>query len=183
MTAAGEGSCLAVLAGAGVDAGLVAYEMAVLVKRVGEHLGVSPRPVAVVRRSGVTPVPPARPPVAGPGRRAGRPPVRADRRPDPAGRRAVRPARAGLRGARRRAGHLRARARAADVLRLCRLPTPVADLASDLDLPLGVVRILLSDLRERGLVTIHRPVPGPADRPAAPEGGRRWPTQALTRPG
>ena len=45
VTAAGEGSCLAVLAGAGVDAGLVAYEMAVLVQRVGEHLGVSPRPV------------------------------------------------------------------------------------------------------------------------------------------
>jgi predicted regulator of Ras-like GTPase activity (Roadblock/LC7/MglB family) len=45
VTAAGEGSCLAVLAGAGVDAGLVAYEMTVLVKRVGEHLAVSPRPM------------------------------------------------------------------------------------------------------------------------------------------
>ena len=44
VTAAGEGSCLAVLAGANVDAGLVAYEMTVLVKRVGEHLGVNPRP-------------------------------------------------------------------------------------------------------------------------------------------
>ncbi|HUZ24095.1 MAG TPA: roadblock/LC7 domain-containing protein [Streptosporangiaceae bacterium] len=46
VTAAGEGSCLAVLAGANVDAGLVAYEMTVLVKRVGEHLGVGPRPVS-----------------------------------------------------------------------------------------------------------------------------------------
>lgn len=45
------------------------------------------------------------------------------------------------------------------VLARCRVPTPTADLASDLDLPLGVVRILLSDLRERGLVTIHRPAP------------------------
>jgi predicted regulator of Ras-like GTPase activity (Roadblock/LC7/MglB family) len=45
VTAAGEGSCLAVLAGANVDAGLVAYEMTVLVKRVGEHLGVNPRPM------------------------------------------------------------------------------------------------------------------------------------------
>ena len=45
VTAAGEGSCLAVLAGADVDAGLVAYEMTVLVKRVGEHLGVNPRPM------------------------------------------------------------------------------------------------------------------------------------------
>jgi predicted regulator of Ras-like GTPase activity (Roadblock/LC7/MglB family) len=44
VTAAGDGSCLAVLAGSGVDAGLVAYEMTVLVKRVGEHLGVSSRP-------------------------------------------------------------------------------------------------------------------------------------------
>lgn len=42
VTAAGEGSCLAVLATAGADAGLIAYEMAVLVKRVGQHLGVRP---------------------------------------------------------------------------------------------------------------------------------------------
>ena len=46
VMAAGEGSCLAVLAGAGVDAGMVAYEMAILVRRVGEHMGVSPRPVS-----------------------------------------------------------------------------------------------------------------------------------------
>ena len=45
VTAAGEGSCLAVLTAAEADAGLVAYEMAVLVKRVGKHLAVAPRPV------------------------------------------------------------------------------------------------------------------------------------------
>ena len=45
VTAAGHGSCLAVLADADCDAGLVAYEMAVLVKRVGQHLGVPSRPV------------------------------------------------------------------------------------------------------------------------------------------
>jgi len=44
VTAAGEGSCLAVLACAAADAGLIAYEMAVLVKRVGQHLGVRQRP-------------------------------------------------------------------------------------------------------------------------------------------
>lgn len=47
VTAAGEGSCLAVLAAADADAGLIAYEMAVLVKRVGQHLGVRPRPAQV----------------------------------------------------------------------------------------------------------------------------------------
>jgi predicted regulator of Ras-like GTPase activity (Roadblock/LC7/MglB family) len=45
VTAAGQGSCLAVLAAPDCDAGLVAYEMAVLVKRVGQHLAVPSRPV------------------------------------------------------------------------------------------------------------------------------------------
>jgi predicted regulator of Ras-like GTPase activity (Roadblock/LC7/MglB family) len=44
VTAAGEGSCLAVLSPAAADAGLIAYEMAILVKRVGPHLAVDPRP-------------------------------------------------------------------------------------------------------------------------------------------
>ncbi|MFG2307995.1 roadblock/LC7 domain-containing protein [Streptomyces sp. NPDC048566] len=43
VAAAGEGSCLAVLTSATADIGLVAYEMAVLVKRVGEHLDTPPR--------------------------------------------------------------------------------------------------------------------------------------------
>lgn len=43
VTAAGEGSCLAVLASAGADAGLIAYEMALLVKRAGPHLEARPR--------------------------------------------------------------------------------------------------------------------------------------------
>ena len=45
------------------------------------------------------------------------------------------------------------------VLQLARVPTTVADIASDVDLPLGVVRILLADLRELGLVAIRAPVP------------------------
>jgi hypothetical protein len=44
------------------------------------------------------------------------------------------------------------------VLRLARVATTVADIASDVDLPLGVVRILLADLRELGLVVIRTPV-------------------------
>jgi hypothetical protein len=47
----------------------------------------------------------------------------------------------------------------ADVLERCRIPVPLVELAADLDLPTGVVRILVSDLRERGLVTIHRAKP------------------------
>ncbi|WP_131737720.1 roadblock/LC7 domain-containing protein [Actinomadura roseirufa] len=43
VTAAGDGTCLAVLSEAEADAGLVAYEMAVLVKRVGQHLQANPR--------------------------------------------------------------------------------------------------------------------------------------------
>jgi hypothetical protein len=45
------------------------------------------------------------------------------------------------------------------VLQLARRPTTVVDIASDVDLPLGVVRILLADLREYGLVVIQAPVP------------------------
>ncbi|MEU6212881.1 roadblock/LC7 domain-containing protein [Streptomyces sp. JL4002] len=43
VAAAGDGSCLAVLSGADADIGLIAYEMARLVKRVGEHLYTPPR--------------------------------------------------------------------------------------------------------------------------------------------
>jgi hypothetical protein len=44
------------------------------------------------------------------------------------------------------------------VLELAQRPTTVADIASDLDLPLGVVRIILADLRDYGLVAIGTPV-------------------------
>nr|WP_206441537.1 roadblock/LC7 domain-containing protein [Streptomyces boncukensis] len=43
VTAAGDGSCLCVLASAEADIGQVAYEMTLLVNRVGEHLGVALR--------------------------------------------------------------------------------------------------------------------------------------------
>jgi predicted regulator of Ras-like GTPase activity (Roadblock/LC7/MglB family) len=43
VMAAGEGSCMAVLAAQGADVGLVAYEMALLVTRVSEHLAVPRR--------------------------------------------------------------------------------------------------------------------------------------------
>ncbi|WP_406206963.1 roadblock/LC7 domain-containing protein [Streptomyces sp. NBC_01017] len=46
VAAAGDGSCLAVLTAVTADIGLVAYEMARLVKRVGEHLYTPTRAAA-----------------------------------------------------------------------------------------------------------------------------------------
>ncbi|MFF9298928.1 roadblock/LC7 domain-containing protein [Streptomyces sp. NPDC014764] len=43
VTAAGSGSCLCVLSGAETDIGHIAYEMTLLVNRVGEHLDVDTR--------------------------------------------------------------------------------------------------------------------------------------------
>lgn len=45
VTAAGQGTCLAVLAEADADVGHIAYEMAMLVKRVGQHMSTNPRQV------------------------------------------------------------------------------------------------------------------------------------------
>ncbi|MDX2854267.1 MULTISPECIES: DUF742 domain-containing protein [Streptomycetaceae] len=54
-----------------------------------------------------------------------------------------------------------------DIVELCRAePMSVAELAADLDLPVGVVRVLIGDVLEAGLVHISRPVP-PAELPDA----------------
>jgi uncharacterized protein len=45
VTAAGQGAALAVLADGASDIGLIAYEMAMLVKRVGQNLSTPSRPV------------------------------------------------------------------------------------------------------------------------------------------
>ena len=51
------------------------------------------------------------------------------------------------------------------LIELCRPETQsVAELAAGADLPVGVVRVLLGDLMERGRVTVRRPVP-PAQLP------------------
>jgi predicted regulator of Ras-like GTPase activity (Roadblock/LC7/MglB family) len=47
VTAAGSGTCLAVLAQQDADLGLVAYEMAIMVRRSGEHIAVNTRASAV----------------------------------------------------------------------------------------------------------------------------------------
>ncbi|MDQ0989768.1 DUF742 domain-containing protein [Streptomyces sp. V3I7] len=46
-------------------------------------------------------------------------------------------------------------------------PRPVVELAADADLPLTVVRVLLGDLVEAGLVRIEAPRRPPLDGPAA----------------
>ncbi|MBC6457020.1 roadblock/LC7 domain-containing protein [Actinomadura sp. HBU206391] len=46
VTAAGQGARLAVLAADDAEVGMVTYEMALMVKRVGEHLSAQPRGAA-----------------------------------------------------------------------------------------------------------------------------------------
>ena len=47
------------------------------------------------------------------------------------------------------------------ILSVSRSPVTVVDVASDLDLPVGVVRVLLGDLSEHGLVSIRPARSGP----------------------
>lgn len=47
------------------------------------------------------------------------------------------------------------------VLAACRTPASVAEVASGSDLSVGVVRVLLGDLRERQLVTVRAPATEP----------------------
>jgi hypothetical protein len=45
------------------------------------------------------------------------------------------------------------------LLGLCRRPIAFADLASEVDLPVGVVRVLVDDLRDENLLRVLRPTP------------------------
>jgi Protein of unknown function (DUF742) len=47
------------------------------------------------------------------------------------------------------------------ILSHCRQPVTVVDLASDIDLPVGVVRVLLSDLSEYGMLRVVATPRGP----------------------
>jgi hypothetical protein len=40
------------------------------------------------------------------------------------------------------------------ILNMCRRPTPIVDLTSEIDLPLGVVRVLLGDLTSEGMLRV-----------------------------
>jgi predicted regulator of Ras-like GTPase activity (Roadblock/LC7/MglB family) len=52
VTAAGQGACLAVLASSDADLGLIAYEMAMLVTRVGAAMTAPERPAAMPSDAG-----------------------------------------------------------------------------------------------------------------------------------
>jgi hypothetical protein len=45
------------------------------------------------------------------------------------------------------------------IVRLCRRPLSVAEIAAHLDLPAGIVRVLLGDLFDRGFVAVQQPQP------------------------
>src|SRR5918993_90943 len=49
----------------------------------------------------------------------------------------------------------------------CRETLSVAELAARVDLPLGVTRVLVGDLAQQGMVTVHRP-PSHAGAPNVP---------------
>ncbi|GLW10588.1 hypothetical protein Misp01_57160 [Microtetraspora sp. NBRC 13810] len=50
----------------------------------------------------------------------------------------------------------------ARILLMCRSPTAVVEIASELNLPLSVVKILLCDLLDTGRVTARHPASAPA---------------------
>jgi Protein of unknown function (DUF742) len=68
---------------------------------------------------------------------------------------------AGAQSAASLAGRLRLGPEHRQILARCRRPSPVVDLASDMDLPVGVVRVLLSDLQEHGLIRVLAAPGGP----------------------
>ncbi|WP_233510526.1 DUF742 domain-containing protein [Actinomadura craniellae] len=45
------------------------------------------------------------------------------------------------------------------ILQVCRTPLSVAEVASELDLALGVVRVMLGDLLDAGFIEVRRPAP------------------------
>ncbi len=44
------------------------------------------------------------------------------------------------------------------IVRLCTRPLSVAEVAAHVDLPVGIVRVLLGDLLDRALIEVHAPV-------------------------
>jgi hypothetical protein len=54
----------------------------------------------------------------------------------------------------------------ARIVRYCRTPVSVAEVAVELKVPLGVARVLVSDLNTDGMLSVHRPNLTDAGRPS-----------------
>ena len=54
----------------------------------------------------------------------------------------------------------------AHIVGLCRRPVSVAEVAADLQVPIGVARVLVSDLHADGMLVVHIPRLGPDGRPS-----------------
>lgn len=50
------------------------------------------------------------------------------------------------------------------IMQLCTRPTRLVDVAAELNLPIGVVRVLVGDLHEQDLVQVEMPPPAPDAR-------------------
>lgn len=55
----------------------------------------------------------------------------------------------------------------AQIVRLCRRPVSVAEVAAELGVPVGVARVLVSDLYADGLLVVHLPTLSDRGRPGA----------------
>jgi len=52
-----------------------------------------------------------------------------------------------------------------EIVRLCAVPHAISEVAAELSMPLGIIRILVSDLVDQNLVYVHQTITGadPAD--------------------
>jgi hypothetical protein len=53
----------------------------------------------------------------------------------------------------------------ARIIEYCRNPMSIAEVSAELGVPIGVARVLVSDLRSEGLLVIHMPTLDPGGRP------------------
>jgi hypothetical protein len=53
----------------------------------------------------------------------------------------------------------------ARIIDLCQRPVSVAEVGAVLGVPIGVARVLVSDLKSDGLLTVHRPTLAPTGSP------------------
>jgi hypothetical protein len=53
----------------------------------------------------------------------------------------------------------------ARIIEFCRNPVSIAEVAAELGVPIGVARVLVSDLRSEGLLVIHMPTLDASGRP------------------